>query len=163
MVDILNIIKKIIITIFLIVILYCALANSQTVVDKIMNKVEQKDAKNFLTVENLIYYTFQIIIITFIGMFILLTWGISIGPLMASAGIAGLTLGFGAQSVVKDVINGFVIMLTNSINIGDKVMIGTTTGVVQNISLRSTTILSDTGDTVLIPNGDVDTITLLKK
>ena len=163
--DFIQFFKKLFITITIITILYLIIKNSQTIILKIMNKLDIAD-ENETTIENLIYYTVQIIIITLSIMYILSVWGISIGPLLAGAGIVGITVGLGAQSVLKDLISGFVLMLTNSFGIGDNITITTNDaeiqGTVITISLRSTTLHTPDGNVVLIPNSEIETITFVK-
>jgi small conductance mechanosensitive channel len=81
--------------------------------------------------------------------------GISVG--MASVG--GVALGFGAQSLVKDVINVFFILFEDQYGVGDHVTIGTYTGIVETIGIRTTGIRSFSGDLHLIPNGTVAQVT----
>src|SRR5919109_3228871 len=63
--------------------------------------------------------------------------GLNLGPLLASAGIAGLAIGFGAQTLVHDVINGFFILLENQYDVGDTVRVAGVKGTVERMSLRS--------------------------
>jgi small-conductance mechanosensitive channel len=79
-------------------------------------------------------------------------FGIHIEPLLASAGIAGLAIGFGAQTLVKDVINGFFILVENQFEVGDVVKIAGVQGTVEEITMRRT-ILRDTDGTIhTVPN-----------
>ena len=81
--------------------------------------------------------------------------GFDIGPLIAGAGVAGLAIGFGAQNLVRDFLGGFFILLENQIRIGDVAMINGTSGVVEEINLR-TTVLRDVEGTVhVFPNGAI--------
>jgi len=80
-----------------------------------------------------------IVIILFVaGLDILDVLKINIGPLLASAGIAGLAIGFGAQTMVHDMINGFFILLENQFDLGDTVRLATVKGIVEDMSLRRT-------------------------
>jgi moderate conductance mechanosensitive channel len=81
--------------------------------------------------------------------------GFNLGPLLASAGIAGLAIGFGAQTLVKDVINGFFILLENQYDIGDSVRVGGVKGAVQDMSLRRTVLRDDDGTVHTIPNSEI--------
>jgi small conductance mechanosensitive channel len=81
--------------------------------------------------------------------------GIPLGPLLATAGIAGLAIGFGAQTLVQDVISGFFILLEDQYSIGDVIAAGGVDGVVEQVNLR-TTILRDLHGVVhVIPNGEI--------
>jgi len=81
--------------------------------------------------------------------------GFNLGPLLASAGIAGLAIGFGAQTLVKDVINGFFILLENQYDIGDSVRAAGVKGAVEDMSLRRTVLRDDDGTVHTIPNSEI--------
>ena len=84
--------------------------------------------------------------------------GINVAPLLASAGIAGLAIGFGAQTLVKDVINGFFILAENQFEIGDQIRVAGVQGTVEEITMRRT-ILRDTDGTVhTVPNGSMQIV-----
>lgn len=83
-------------------------------------------------------------------------YGINIGPLLAGAGIAGVALGFGAQSMVNDFLSGFFILVENHYRVGDVVEINqTVSGVVQLVTLRETVLRDLDGMVHHIPNGDI--------
>jgi len=81
--------------------------------------------------------------------------GFNLGPLLASAGIVGLAIGFGAQTLVKDVINGFFILLENQYDIGDSVRAAGVKGNVEDMSLRRTVLRDDDGTVHSIPNSEI--------
>jgi moderate conductance mechanosensitive channel len=84
--------------------------------------------------------------------------GVQIGPLLASAGILGLAVGFGAQNLVRDVISGFFLIMENQIRVGDVAIINGTGGLVEQINFR-TTVLRDLGGVVhIFPNGAITTV-----
>jgi small conductance mechanosensitive channel len=89
--------------------------------------------------------------------------GIQTGPLLASAGIVGLAIGFGAQSLVKDVIAGFFIILEDQYGVGDVVRIGTQDGTVEEMTLRVTVLRNFEGQVHIIPNGNIQNVTVLTK
>ena len=76
-------------------------------------------------------------------------------PLLTTASVAGLAVGFGAQKLVKDMISGFFILLENQYGIGDYVTIGTVTGTIEEIGLRTTRIRDDSGKLYILSNGDI--------
>lgn len=78
--------------------------------------------------------------------------------ILATAGIGGLAIGFGAQSLVKDVISGFFILFEDQYAVGDFVTIGDTTGTVEEIGLRITKIRGFKGDLTIIPNGQIQKV-----
>jgi small-conductance mechanosensitive channel len=89
------------------------------------------------------------------GLLVLNQVGLNLGPLLAGAGIAGLAVGFGAQTLVKDVVNGFFILLEDQYRVGDTVEIEGTTGVVQDFTLRKTTLRCPDGKLFYVSNGIV--------
>jgi small-conductance mechanosensitive channel len=82
-------------------------------------------------------------------------FGVDMKPLLASAGIAGLAIGFGAQTLVKDVLNGFFILLENQYDIGDVVRIAGVQGTVEAMTLRRTVLRDADGTLHVIPNSEV--------
>jgi len=85
-------------------------------------------------------------------------FGIDIKPLLASAGVAGLAIGFGAQTLVKDVINGFFILLENQYDIGDVVRLADKTGTVEVMSMRRTILRDANGTLHTIPNSEIKVV-----
>ena len=81
--------------------------------------------------------------------------GINVTPLLAGAGVAGVVIGFGAQSLIKDLINGVFILLEQWFQIGDIVTIGNTSGTVERLNLRTTVIRDIEGTVHYIPNGEI--------
>ena len=81
--------------------------------------------------------------------------GVNIAPLLASAGIAGVALGFGAQTLVKDYISGIFLIVEDQYGIGDEVEIGTVRGRVEAVALRTTRIRDEAGVLWYIRNGEI--------
>ena len=97
-----------------------------------------------------------LITISFVAILMILgELGIQLGPLLATAGIGALAIGFGAQSLVKDVINGFFIILENQYRIGDAIEVGGVSGLVESVSLRKTVLRDLDGKVHTIPNGEI--------
>ncbi|MDH5625709.1 MAG: mechanosensitive ion channel family protein, partial [Nitrospira sp.] len=97
------------------------------------------------------------IVIFFVGvMMILSEIGIDLKPLLAAAGLGGLAIGFGAQSLVKDLISGFFILLENSIRVGDVVEVAGVGGLVEEIELRTIRLRDLSGNVHVVPNGVID-------
>jgi moderate conductance mechanosensitive channel len=88
---------------------------------------------------------------------------INIGPLLASAGIAGLAIGFGAQTLVKDVINGFFILLENQYNVGDVIRVSGVKGSVESMTMRRTTLRDDDGAVHIVPNSQISIVSNLTR
>jgi len=88
--------------------------------------------------------------------------GVPLGPLFASAGIAGIALGFGAQSIVKDTLSGFFILLENQFGVGDTIELHTTagavTGKVELLTLRVATLRAFDGTLHVVPNGNIQLV-----
>ena len=109
-------------------------------------------------------YSFGTFLIIFLALLqILAQLGINMGPLLASAGVAGLAIGFGAQTLVKDVINGFFILLENQYDIGDSVRLAGIEGVVENMTLRHTVVREAQGALSIIPNGQIGVVSNLTR
>lgn len=98
-----------------------------------------------------------------VGLVVLRQIGVEIAPILASAGIVGLAVGFGAQNLVRDIISGIFIILENQIRVGDVAMVNGTGGLVEKINFR-TIVLRDLGGVVhIFPNGGVTTLSNLTK
>ena len=89
--------------------------------------------------------------------------GIQLGPLLATAGIGALAIGFGAQSLVKDVISGFFIILENQYRIGDAIEVAGVSGLVESVSLRRTVLRDLEGRVHTVPNGEIKVVSNLSK
>ncbi|PJN91168.1 mechanosensitive ion channel family protein, partial [Bacillus sp. mrc49] len=99
-------------------------------------------------------------VINFIAlMMILEIFGLHVMPLLAGAGVIGLAIGFGAQSLVKDIITGFFVIFEDQFSVGDYIKINTYEGEVIEIGLRTTKIKSDAGELHFIPNGSIIQVT----
>ena len=87
--------------------------------------------------------------------------GVDVLPVLVSAGVLGLAIGFGAQSLIRDVLTGFFLLFEGLLHVGDVVQIGAITGTVESIGLRITTIRLDDGALRVIPNGQLTEFTSL--
>jgi small-conductance mechanosensitive channel len=106
-------------------------------------------------VGNIVSYTVNVISI----LLILDQIGVKLTPLLTGAGILGIAIGFGAQSLVKDVITGFFIIFEDQFAVGDMVQTRNFKGTVEEIGLRVTRIKSATGEVYIIPNGSIQEVT----
>lgn len=84
--------------------------------------------------------------------------GFDLGPILAGAGVAGVALGFGAQSLVKDVISGFFLLIENQVRVNDVCVLNGTGGLVEEINLRTTVLRSLDGVVHIFPNGSITSI-----
>lgn len=105
--------------------------------------------------KNTAVYTVNFIVI----LLVLGEFNIELAPLLAGAGVIGLAIGFGAQSLVKDVITGFFIVLEDQFAVGDVIQTGNFKGTVEIIGLRATRIKNWTGEIHIIPNGSIVEVT----
>jgi small conductance mechanosensitive channel len=126
-------------------------------------EADQEFQKRTHTLGSIVRYALVIVILIVGFMIILEQFGIEIGPLLAAAGIVGLAVGFGAQSLVKDVITGFFILLEDQVRVGDVVQIAGKTGIVEKINLRTTMLRDLAGNAHYVPNGSIDTVTNMTK
>jgi len=109
-------------------------------------------AQQLRTLAGVIQSVGVVIIYFFALLQVLGTFNINVTPLLASAGILGLAIGFGAQTLVHDVINGFFILIENIYDIGDVIKIAGVQGTVEQMSLRSTALRDDSGAVHTVPN-----------
>lgn len=99
------------------------------------------------------------LIVFFTGIYVLKeAFAIDVAPLLASAGVAGLAIGFGAQTLVKDVINGFFILAENQFEIGDAIKVAGVSGTVEDITMRRTVLRDADGTLHIIPNGSIQIV-----
>ena len=120
--------------------------------------VSQKE-KRAETLVSIIITTGNIVIYAIVLLMILSLFGIDIRPVLAGAGVVGLAIGFGAQSLVKDFVSGLFILLENQYGIGDVVKIGSFEGEVVRITMRSTVLKDTDGKTFYISNGLIKDVT----
>ncbi|KAA9005173.1 mechanosensitive ion channel family protein [Paenibacillus spiritus] len=114
--------------------------------------------RRFSTVGELLKNTVTVICNFIMLLLILSEFHFDLGPLIASAGVLGLAIGFGAQSLVKDVITGFFIILEDQFAVGDVIQTGSYKGTVEVIGLRTTRIIGLTGEVYIIPNGTITNV-----
>lgn len=88
---------------------------------------------------------------------------IDIVPVLASAGVVGLAVGLGAQTLIKDLIGGFFILVENQYAVGDTIKVGVLSGQVERLTLRATSLRDDNGHLHIIPNGEARVVSNLTK
>jgi moderate conductance mechanosensitive channel len=142
----------------------------RTMVEKVIRRVlERQDQtprelkQKAQTLGNVIESTGRLIVFLVAGMMVLSNLGMNIAPLIASAGIAGLAIGFGAQSLIRDTLHGFFILFENQYGVGDVIRVNSFSGAVEEVSLRRTVMRSINGAVVIVPNGEVRTVENLSK
>ena len=116
-------------------------------------------ARRRATVAHLVLSTVQLVIWTIVVLIIISSIGVNLGPLLATAGIAGIALGFGAQAIVRDTLAGFFILAESQYDVGDTVELQTTVGpvagTVEALTLRITMIRAFDGTLNIVPNGNI--------
>ena len=122
---------------------------------KVSDRYSDIRARQVKTMAGVISSVGKFAIFFIAGLEILSQLGFNLGPVLASAGIAGLAIGFGAQTLVKDVINGFFILLENQYDVGDSVRAAGAKGVVEDMSLRRTVLRDEDGTVHTIPNSEI--------
>jgi small conductance mechanosensitive channel len=115
------------------------------------------------TLSSVIYSVGLFVILFIAAMQILALLGVNMGPLLASAGVAGIAIGFGAQTLVKDFINGFFILAENQYDIGDTIKIAGVQGVVENMTLRRTVLRDADGTVHTVPSSDIQVVSNLTR
>jgi len=122
-------------------------------------RVEQRTE----TLRHMIRSVLKGVLIVFIALEVSSELGYNISGVWASVGIVGLAVGFGAQSLVKDVISGFFILFEDQYGVGDVVKIGEFSGVVEHMTLRSTVLRNLEGHVHVVPNGNIQNVTVMTK
>ncbi len=159
----LPIIGKLIKTAIIIGLMYLAITIFNKIIDNSLKRrkkfkigMNEKKANTLATMlKNINKYVFY-----FLGVLAILDlFGIQTSSLIATAGIGGLAIGFGAQSLVKDVITGFFILLEDQFNVGDYIKIGEYEGIVEEMGVRVTKIRDFSGELHIIPNSSIVVVT----
>ena len=121
---------------------------------------DPEEARRAETLSHAIRYSITVVILAMVVMLVLSTLGISIAPILGAAGVVGVAVGFGAQSLVKDYLSGFSILLENQIRVGDLVEIAGKSGLVEVVTLRYVRLRgADDGNVHFVPTGKIDVIT----
>lgn len=118
----------------------------------------EEDAKRIVTLGRAFRYIAAVIITLMAGTLVLSEVGISIAPILGAAGVVGVAVGFGAQSLIKDYFTGFFLLLENQIRQGDVVEIADKGGLVEEITLRYVRMRDYDGNVHYIPNGLITTV-----
>ncbi len=134
---------------------------------KIITSIEQKmtgsssldDTKRIQTLSRVMRYITSVVVFSLTVMTALSTLGIPVAPLLATAGVAGVAIGFGAQSLVKDYFTGFVMLIENQIRQGDVVEIAGKIGAVEEVTLRYIRLRDYEGVVHFVPNNAISVVT----
>lgn len=114
--------------------------------------------KRAQTLGRLLQKTLAIVVTAMAGLMILRELDVDITPVLTGAGIAGLAIGFGAQTVVRDVISGFFLILEDQVRVGDVAVVNGQGGLVEEVNLRTIVLRDEEGAVHIFPNGEVKTL-----
>lgn len=131
------------------------------ILDRADSKLEE--LKRIETLSRVFRYLTSVVITIVTGMLLLSELGISIAPILAGAGVVGIAIGFGAQSLVKDFFSGFFLLLENQVRQGDVIEVAGKSGQVQEITLRYVRLSDYQGNVHFIPNGIITTVTNMSR
>jgi small conductance mechanosensitive channel len=122
------------------------------------NRTDEPPSESQKRIETLVRLTKQAVMLVLwltVSLMILMEFGVEIGPIIASAGIVGLAVGFGAQNLVRDFISGFYVILENQIRVGDVAIINGTGGLVEKINFRTIVLRDLAGVVHIFSNGSI--------
>jgi moderate conductance mechanosensitive channel len=126
-------------------------------------ETEYELEKRARTIASLARKAAFILIWTIAALMILKEMNFDVGPLLAGAGVVGVAVGFGAQSVIKDVLSGFFLMMENQIRVNDVAIINGKGGLVEEINLRTTVLRAEDGAVHIFPNGSIQSLANLTR
>src|SRR5438477_11682972 len=146
---------------FIIIVTFVLISLLKAVTTRMRSLGETKGLPTGLRAQQLrtlsgVVYSAGLFVLVFLALLqVLQVVGINMGPLLATAGIAGLAIGFGAQTLVHDVINGFFILMENQYVVGDVVRVAGVKGTVESMTMRNTTLRDDDGTIHIVPNSEI--------
>src|SRR3989338_2966271 len=153
--NILDALEHTISSFIILTITYIVIAIVDIVIDNWARKVAEKTRSTFDNDMVPLFHRFTRIFVSIVGLlFILPAWGIQIGPLLASLGIAGIAVAFALQNTLGNIFGGVSLILDKSIKVGDKIRLDNDTmGTVMDVGLRSTKIKTWDNELITVPNG----------
>jgi small-conductance mechanosensitive channel len=119
---------------------------------------DAESAKRAETLSRVFRYLVAVVVSLIAAMLVLAEVGVSVAPILGAAGVVGLAVGFGAQSLVKDFFTGFFLLLENQIRQGDVVQLGNHSGSVEEVTLRYVQLRDYDGNVHYVPNGHITTV-----
>src|SRR5688572_29379799 len=119
--------------------------------------------KRAKTLGRILQKTLSIVVTAMAGLMILRELDVDITPVLTGAGIAGLAVGFGAQTLVRDVISGFFLILEDQVRVGDVAQVNGQGGLVEEVNLRTIVLRDEQGAVHIFPNGEVKTLANMSK
>jgi small conductance mechanosensitive channel len=131
----------------------------KTMRERIANRMDDREAaKRAQTLGRVFRYLVAVVVSLIAGMLVLGELGVSVAPILGAAGVVGLAVGFGAQSLVKDYFTGFFLLLENQIRQGDVIKIGEHAGSVEEVTLRYVQLRDYNGNVHYVPNSTITTV-----
>jgi len=124
--------------------------------ERMKTEPEEEVQQRIDTLSHVLYRTALMVVVALVGIMVLTEVGVNVAPLIAGLGLVGLAVGFGAQSLVKDVINGIFILVDNQYSKGDVVTLAGMVGIVEDINLRRTVLRDLDGTVHFIPHSNVE-------
>jgi moderate conductance mechanosensitive channel len=124
---------------------------------------EQEQVKRAETIGRVLRYITSVVLSLIAGVLILSELGVAIAPILGAAGVVGLAIGFGAQSLVKDYFTGFFLLLENQITTGDVVEVGGKSGLVEDVTLRFVRLRDYDGNVHYVPNSQITAVTNMSR
>ena len=118
-----------------------------------------EDSQRIRTLSRVLRYVLTVVIAVVTGLLILGELGVSVAPILGAAGVVGIAIGFGAQTLVKDYFTGFFLLLENQVRHGDVVEAGGKAGVVEELTLRYLRLRDYSGNVHFVPNSNISTVT----
>ena len=115
------------------------------------------------TFRSIITSVFSYIMFFIMAMTILTLFGVDVTSILAAAGVVGIAIAFGAQTLVKDILSGLFIWAERSVEVGDLISVNGMDGIVETITIRTTSIRNYNGNIYIIPNGDIRTISNMSR
>jgi small conductance mechanosensitive channel len=138
---------------------WLVLAFTGRLIGRLRRAVERRkegdDLRRINTVNAVLRNFGTVLVVLVAGMLVLGELGVSVAPLLATAGVAGLAIGFGAQSLIKDYFNGFFLLIEDQLREGDVVEIAGKAGEVEEMTLRYVRLRDGDGFVYFIPNGEI--------
>ena len=131
---------------------------------RIAQRLDDAEAvKRAETLGRVFRYLVAVVMSLVAGVLVLSEIGISVAPILGAAGVVGLAIGFGAQSLVKDYFTGFFLLLENQIRQGDVVKLGEHSGLVEEVTLRYVRLRDYDGNVHFVPNGQIGAVVNLSR
>ena len=131
---------------------------AQTLMERAEKRKRLETKKRIQTMSQLTVNVITIALLVIAIVMLLGQMGINVGPILAAAGVFGIALGFGAQSLVKDVITGLFMLVENQFNVGDVITVAGVTGIVEKSTIRITELRDLEGKVHFVPNGHLSKI-----